>query len=54
LRTLSVGIYSFQGEYFTDWSGMAAAATISLVPIIVVFLFLQRYFVEGIAGAVKS
>jgi raffinose/stachyose/melibiose transport system permease protein len=54
LRTLSVGIYSFQGEYFTDWSGMAAAATIGLLPIIVVFLFLQRYFVEGIAGAVKQ
>lgn len=54
LRTLSVGIYSFQGEFFTDWSGMAAAATISLMPIIIVFLFLQRYFVEGIAGAVKS
>lgn len=54
LRTLSVGIYSFQGEYFTDWSGMAAAATISLLPIIIVFLFLQRYFVEGIAGAVKQ
>ncbi len=54
LRTLSVGIYSFQGEFFTDWSGMAAAATISLLPIIIVFLFLQRYFVEGIAGAVKS
>lgn len=54
LRTLAVGIYSFQGEFFTDWSGMAAAATISLMPIVVVFLFLQRYFVEGIAGAVKS
>lgn len=54
LRTLAVGIYSFQGEFFTDWSGMAAAATISLLPIIIVFLFLQRYFVEGVAGAVKS
>lgn len=54
LRTLAVGIYAFRGEFFTDWSGMAAAATISLAPIVVVFLFLQRYFVEGIAGAVKS
>lgn len=54
LRTLAVGIYAFQGEYFTDWAGMAAAATISLLPIILVFLFLQRYFVQGIAGAVKQ
>lgn len=54
LRTLSVGMYAFRGEYFTDWSGMAAAATISIVPIIAVFLAMQRYFIEGIAGAVKS
>lgn len=54
LRTLAVGIYSFQGEHFTDWSGMAAAATIGLTPIIILFLFLQRYFVEGIAGAIKQ
>jgi raffinose/stachyose/melibiose transport system permease protein len=54
LRTLAVGIYAFKGEYFVDWSGMAAAATIGLLPIIAVFLFLQRYFVAGIAGAVKQ
>lgn len=54
LRTLGVGMFAFQGEYFQDWSGMAAAATIALLPIIAVFLLLQRYFVEGIAGAVKQ
>ncbi|MFC7620861.1 carbohydrate ABC transporter permease [Microlunatus sp. GCM10028923] len=54
LRTLAVGVYSFRGEYLNDWSGMAAASTISLIPIIVVFLILQRYFVESIAGAVKN
>lgn len=54
LRTLSVGMYAFQGDNFTDWSGMAAAAAISLLPIIILFLVLQRYFVEGIAGAVKQ
>jgi raffinose/stachyose/melibiose transport system permease protein len=54
LRTLSVGMYAFQGEEFTDWSGMMASATIGLLPIVLLFLFLQRYFVEGVAGAVKE
>lgn len=54
LRTLSVGMTAFQGQYFNDWSGMAAAATISLVPIIVVFVVLQRHFVDAVAGAVKQ
>jgi raffinose/stachyose/melibiose transport system permease protein len=53
LRTLGVGMFAFQGEYFSDWTGMAAAATLALVPIIALFLVLQRHFVEGIAGAVK-
>ncbi len=54
LRTLAVGVYSFQGENLTDWSAMAAASTISIMPVVVVFLFLQRYFIEGVAGAVKQ
>jgi multiple sugar transport system permease protein len=53
LRTLGVGMYAFVTEYSTDWTGMAAAASISLIPIILVFLLLQRYFVEGVAGAIK-
>ncbi|MGP3963267.1 carbohydrate ABC transporter permease [Nonomuraea sp. 3N208] len=54
LRTVSVGMLAFVGENATDWSGMAAAATISLLPVVVLFIVLQRYFIEGIAGAVKS
>jgi len=54
LRTLSVGMLAFVGENSIDWSGMAAGAVISLLPIVLLFMFLQRYFVEGIAGAVKS
>ncbi|GGE27275.1 sugar ABC transporter permease [Pullulanibacillus camelliae] len=54
LRTLAVGMYSFIGEYQTDYTGMAAGATIALVPIMLVFIFMQRYFIEGIAGAVKQ
>ena len=54
LRTLSVGTLAFRGEHSTDWSGLAAAATISLIPVVLLFMFLQRYFIEGVAGAVKS
>ncbi len=54
LRTLAVGMLAFRGEHSTDWSGLAAAATLSLVPMVILFVFLQRYFMEGIAGAVKS
>ncbi|QOR71548.1 carbohydrate ABC transporter permease [Ruania alkalisoli] len=54
LRTLGVGMYNFFGTDTTDWTGLAAGASISVIPIVILFLFLQRTFVEGIAGAVKS
>jgi ABC-type glycerol-3-phosphate transport system permease component len=54
LRTLAVGVYSFQGENLTDWPALAAASTISLLPVVIAFLLLQRYFIEGIAGAIKG
>ncbi|GAA2875399.1 carbohydrate ABC transporter permease [Nonomuraea rubra] len=54
LRTLAVGMTVFVGERGTDWSGMAAAAVISLIPVIAVFVALQRKFVDSIAGAVKQ
>lgn len=53
-RTLAVGLYAFRGENIVDWSGMAAGGVIAVIPIVIVFLCLQKYFVEGVAGAVKS
>jgi raffinose/stachyose/melibiose transport system permease protein len=54
LRTLGVGMYAFVGEFTNDWTAMAAAASISIIPMMVVFLLFQRYFIEGLAGAVKG
>jgi raffinose/stachyose/melibiose transport system permease protein len=54
LRTLAVGMLAFVGTNETDWPGMAAAATLSLLPVVTLFFFAQRYLVEGFAGAVKS
>lgn len=53
LRTLAVGMFAFVGENSRDWTLTCAGAAISIMPIVIVFLFLQRYFIEGIAGAVK-
>lgn len=54
LRTLAVGMYALQGEHVVDWTGIAAGATISVLPVIIIFIIMQKHFVNGIAGAVKS
>ncbi len=54
LRTLGVGMYAFVGEYSTDWTGMAAGATMSIIPMMVIFFIFQRYFIKGLAGAIKG
>ena len=54
LQNLAVGMLSFRGEHSVDWSGFAAAMTISFAPMLIVFLFFQNYFVRGLAGATKG
>ena len=54
IKTLTVGMMTFSGTYATDWAGMAAAGTMTLIPIVVCYVCLQKYFVSGIAGAVKG
>ena len=54
LRTLGVGMYAFVGEHTSDWTAMAAGASISIIPMMLVFILFQRYFIEGLAGAVKG
>jgi multiple sugar transport system permease protein len=49
MRVLSVGLTLFTGQYGTEWHLLMAAATITLVPTLLVFIFTQRYFVQGIA-----
>ena len=54
LRNLAVGMFAFQGENFYDWTGFAAGTVISFVPVLIVFLAFQGYFVRGLSGAVKG
>jgi raffinose/stachyose/melibiose transport system permease protein len=53
LRTLPLGLVQFSTQYSTQYDQLAAAVLIAVAPIVVVFLFFQRYFVAGMGGAVK-
>jgi raffinose/stachyose/melibiose transport system permease protein len=55
IRTLSLGILSFQGQFGTNWGPLSAAICIILLPLMIIFLMLQKYFVQGVTGgAVKG
>jgi raffinose/stachyose/melibiose transport system permease protein len=50
-----LGLLQFQGEHSSRYTELMAGVTISIVPVLIIFLFLQRYFVSGLtAGAVKG
>jgi multiple sugar transport system permease protein len=52
--TANLGITTMRGEYTTDWNEISAAAVFVAVPIIVIYLFLERFLVGGLtAGAEK-
>ena len=54
MKTVPVGIMTFVGEHGTDYGYLCAGVLVSVIPVMVVYLMFQRYFVEGMAGAVKS
>lgn len=54
MKTVSTGLMNFVGEHSTDHGVLSAGVLISIVPVLLVFLFFQRYFVEGFSGAVKQ
>jgi raffinose/stachyose/melibiose transport system permease protein len=53
LRTLPLGLVQFSTQFSTQYDQLAAAVLISVAPIVLVFLFFQRYFITGMRGAVK-
>jgi ABC-type glycerol-3-phosphate transport system permease component len=48
LFTLPLALTRFRVQYYTQWANMMAGATISLTPILLIFLFTQQYFVRGV------
>lgn len=54
-RTMIVEIFKFVGELASQWDMVFAGTTMSIVPVLIVFVALQKYFVKGIAaGATKG
>lgn len=54
-RTAPLGLTFFQGQHTTQFSLLAAAAMIVALPVVVLYLFLQRHFISGmLAGAIKG
>ncbi len=49
-KTIQIGLRMFIGQYSSDYGLIMAASVISLIPVLIVFMALQRYFVEGIAA----
>jgi len=55
LRTVSVGLTFYQGQFTIDYAMTAAGTTIATIPVIIVYFLFQRQFVEGLtAGSIKG
>ncbi|MBY0217795.1 carbohydrate ABC transporter permease [Paenibacillus illinoisensis] len=55
LQTVQVAVYSFAGRYDNDWSHMFPMIVISIAPVMLLYIFLQRFIIAGImSGAVKG
>lgn len=55
MRPLTANIYKFQSAYGTKWNCIMAYGTILVLPVILLFIFMQKYIVGGLtAGAVKE
>ena len=54
-QPLPAGLFEFIGYQTTTWNEMMAAALVGVLPVMVIFLFLQKYLVAGLtAGAIKE
>jgi len=55
MRNIPLSISMFFQRYGADWNLMAATSIIGIAPILVMFLFFQKFFIEGISvGSIKG
>jgi multiple sugar transport system permease protein len=49
LRTLPIGLTTFQTQYGSQWEQLLSGSVVTIVPLVILYIFMQRYIVEGIA-----
>lgn len=55
VRTVTLGLSAFAGQYKTDWTALLAALTLAMIPVLVMYTLFSRQFISGLTrGAVKS
>ena len=53
--TIQLALANYSGEYSVDWNSLLAMSVISMIPVIIVFVTLQKYIIGGMtAGGVKE
>lgn len=54
-RPITAGIFNFMGQYGTKWSYLTAFAIVAIIPVTLIFIFMQKYIISGMTnGAVKG
>lgn len=53
-QTIPVAIYSFVGDYYTEWELVFAALIIGALPVLIAFFFIQKSLIQGLASGVKG
>lgn len=54
-RPITAGIFNFMGQYGTKWSYLSAFAIVAIIPVVLIFIFMQKYIISGMtSGAVKE
>ena len=54
-RPITAGIFKFMGQYGTKWSYLTAFAVVTIIPVALIFIFMQKYIISGMtSGAVKG
>ena len=53
VKTLPIGLIKLRGEWTSDWPAIMAGLTIAIIPVLIVFLIFQKYFVRSLAGLGK-